>query len=800
MPEKIQSKLIEEEMKESYIDYAMSVITARALPDVRDGLKPVHRRVLFAMDNLGLQSNKPTRKSARIVGEVLGKYHPHGDIAVYDALVRMAQDFSLRYPLVDGQGNFGNIDGDSAAAQRYTEVRLSKIAEEMLADIEKNTVDFIPNYDNSTKEPVVLPAKLPNLLINGSSGIAVGMATNIPPHNISEVIDAIIALIDNPEITLPELMNYIKGPDFPTGAYIYGRSSIKHAYSTGKSLINVRAKTLIEEKDNKKIIVVRELPYQVNKTVLIENIADLIRDKKIIGITNLRDESDREGMRIVIELSKNTNEDVVLNQLYKHTQLQTTFGVNMLALVNGEPKLLSLNSILNYYILHRKKVIERRTKFDLNKAEERTHILTGLKIALNNIDNVVAIIKKSKNVEVARDLLINNFDLTEIQANSILDMKLQKITSLETEKIKKEYDELIKLIEELKGILASEEKILLIIKNELLDLRKKYSDGRRTEIVNMEETLETEDLIKQEDIVITITHSGYIKSLPSETYKQQKRGGRGIIATAVKEEDFVEHLFITNTHDYILFFTDKGKVHWLKAYQIPSATRYAKGINIVNLLKLEDEKITAAVPIKEFLENKYLVMVTKNGLIKKTKLIEYSNIRKTGIIALNLKDEDKLINVRLTDGDKQLIIATKNGLAVKFNESNVRSMGRNATGVRAVKLIEDYVIGMEICDDNDTLLTITENGYGKRSLIADYRLIRRGGKGVINIKTTERNGKVVSIKVVNDNDGLMFITKNGVLISINVKDISTIGRNTKGVRIMKLNEQDKVVDIAKIIK
>jgi DNA gyrase subunit A len=682
---------------------------------------------------------------------------------------------------------------------RYTEAKLTKIAEELLVDLDKETVKFLPNYDNSSKEPIVLPAKIPNLLINGSAGIAVGMATNIPPHNISEVIGAIVAMIDNPQMDIDELMNYIKGPDFPTAAQISGRSGIISAYKTGRGLVIVKAVTDIEEKGNKKRIVVSELPYQVNKALLIESIADLVRDKKVEGISDIRDESDRKGIRVVIDIKQNHNPELVLNQLYKHTSLRTTFGVIMIALVAGQPKILNLKEMLHYFILHRKRVVTRRTQFELKKAERRAHILVGLKTALANVSLTVKLVRSSRDVQTAKLLLMKNFKLSEIQAMAILDMKLQRFTSLETSKIVKEHQELLKLIAELREILSSEAKIFEIIKKELLEIKEKYGDERRTKIVEGEEILEQEDLIKKEDVVVTITNAGYIKRLPVETYKQQGRGGKGVIATGMKEEDFVEHLFVTSTHSYILFFTDKGKVHWLKAYRIPEASRYSKGSNIVNLLKLKDETITALIPIKEFKEDEYLVMVTEKGLIKKTSLMKYSRPRKKGIIALKLRDKDKLVTVKLTNGDLKLIIATENGQAVKFEESKVRSMGRTAAGVRGIRLVKDKVVGMEIAYDEASLLTVTENGYGKRTEIGDYRLTNRGGKGVINIKTSSRNGKVIGIRTVMDDHELMFITKKGMITRVSAKNISTIGRNTQGVRLMKLKPGDKVMSLARVI-
>ncbi len=796
--QKVVHRVIEDEMKQSYLDYSMSVIVGRALPDVRDGLKPVHRRILFAMQQLGMFHNKPFKKSARIVGEVLGKFHPHGDMAVYDALVRMTQPFSLRYPLIRGQGNFGSIDGDSAAAMRYTEAKLAKLAEEMLQDIDKETVKFIPNFDGSLKEPTFLPAKLPNLLINGSAGIAVGMATNIPPHNMKEVVDAIISAIDNPEITIPELMKIIKGPDFPTAGLILGKKGIESAYLNGRGKVKVRAKT--ETKDNR--IVISEIPYMVNKSQLLEEIAALVRDGKIIGISDLRDESDREGMHIVVKLKKETNPEIVLNQLFKHTRMQTTFGINILALVNNEPKTLNLKQLIQHYISHRRAMVKKRTEFDLKKAQQRAHILEGLIIALDNLDKTIKIIKKSKSVELARKELLANFKLSKEQAQAILDMKLQRLTSLETEKTRKEHSDLLKLIENLESILASEKKILDIIKDELKELKEKYGDKRRTEILEQEETtFEMEELIAPEEMVITITHSGYIKRIPIKTYRQQKRGGRGVLAAASKEEDFVEDLFIANTHDYILLFTTKGKVHWLKVYEIPQATRTAKGKAIANILNLKkDERITTFIPVKEFKGN--LIMATEKGLVKKTSLELFSNPRKGGIAAISLKKGDSLVDVSLVKGNENLLIATRKGMAVKFKESDVREMGRTASGVRGIRLKKekDYVIGMVIAEDDKTILTITTKGFGKRTPVKEYRLISRGGSGVKNIKCTEKNGRVVSIKSVDGKDQVMLISKKGIAIRVPIKDISKMGRATQGVRIMKLSEKDRVVAAAKIIQ
>ena len=796
MPEQIKIRLIEEEMKESYIDYSMSVITARALPDVHDGLKPVHRRVLYAMQQLGLLHNKQHKKCARIVGEVLGKFHPHGDTAVYDTLVRLAQDFSLRYPLINGQGNFGNIDGDNAAAMRYTEAKLSKIAEDMLADIEKDTVKFVDNFDGSLKEPIVLPAKLPNLLVNGSSGIAVGMATNIPPHNINEAIDAIMAFINNQDISIDELMNYVKGPDFPTSGIILGSNGIKQAYKTGRGKIILRGKAKIENNS----LIIEEIPYQVNKSSLIESIADNVKDKIIEGIRDIRDESDRKGIRVVIELKKDANPEAVLNQIYKHTNMQVTYGIIMIALAAGQPKLMTLKDIIRHYVSHRLRVIKRRTKFDLNKAEERAHILVGLKIALANIDEVVALIKQSNSPEIARNKLQEKYELTEKQSQAILDMRLHRLTTLEQNKLQEEYDNLIKLIAELKDILANEPRVYQIIKDELNELKQAYGDERRTEIVDFEEVIEDEDLITEEDVVITVTNSGYIKQIPLINYKQQKRGGQGVISADIKEDDIIKQLFVTKNTNYLMFFTSKGRVHWLKAYNVPLGTRYSRGKAIVNLLNLkENEKVTATLPINNFGKESYLLFATKNGLIKKTGLDKYSNPRSGGINAINLLENDELVQVLLINKGVKMLLATSNGNAVKFNENDVKSVGRNAIGVRGIKLKkDDRLIGMELVNDNDTLLTITENGYGKRTAIDDYRLIRRGGSGVINIKTNERNGKVIGIKSVNESDDVMFITQNGITIRTPAKDISCIGRNTQGVRLIRLKDNDKVASVARI--
>ena len=800
--EKIVPVYIEDEVKDSYLNYAMSVIVGRALPDVRDGLKPVHRRTLFAMQELGSEHHKPYKKSARIVGEILGKYHPHGDVAVYDTLVRMAQDFSLRYPLVDGQGNFGSVDGDSAAAMRYTEARLSAIAGEMLEDIDKGTVNFGPNFDTSLKEPLLLPAKLPNLLVNGSSGIAVGMATNIPPHNLSEVIEAIIYLLEHPEAEAKDLMRYVKGPDFPTGGIICGRGGIKDAYNTGRGKLIVRAKAAVEhQKSGKDTIVITEIPYQVQKAGLVEAIANLVEDKKIEGISDIRDESDKDGMRIVVELKRDVEPQITLNQLFKHTQLETTFGIIMLALVDNRPKVLNLRQILGHYIEHRKVIIRRRTQFELDKALRRAHILEGLKIALKFIDRIIKVIKTSKSVEAAKENLIKEFELSEIQAQAILEMQLQRLTALEQDKIDAEYQELLKKIELCRSILASEKKIEAIIKAELEDLKKKYGDGRRTEIVGEVEEFNLEDLIADEDVVVTISHGGYIKRLPVSSYRKQKRGGKGASGAEVKEEDFIEHLFVASTKDYLLIFTDKGQVHWLKVYEIPQASRISKGKAIINLLQVSSEgKIAATIPVKEFSADKYLVMVTKLGLIKKTCLDAYSNPRKGGIIGITLEKDDALIGVEMTDGKQELLIGTREGKAVRFPEAQVRDMGRGAKGVRGIRLSKkDQVIAMIIAQTEATILTVTELGFAKRTLFKEYRLTRRGGKGIINIKVTDKNGLAVALKTVSDEDELMVITQTGMFLRCAIKDIRPTGRAAQGVRLIKLEDQDRVSCVAPVI-
>ncbi|RMF91562.1 MAG: DNA gyrase subunit A [Methanobacteriota archaeon] len=800
--ERILHRKVEEEMKSSYIDYAMSVIVGRALPDVRDGLKPVHRRVLYAMNEAGLTPDRPYRKSARIVGDVLGKYHPHGDMAVYDTIVRMAQDFSLRYPLVDGQGNFGSVDGDSAAAMRYTEIRLAKIATEMLSDIDRDTVDFTPNYDGSLKEPVVLPSKLPNLLVNGSSGIAVGMATNMPPHNLNEVIDALIMLIENPAATVEELMEVLPGPDFPTGGFICGRSGIREAYETGRGRIVLRAKTEIVEVGGRERIIVREIPYMVNKSRLIESIADLVKGKKIEGISDLRDESDREGMRIVIELKTGAQGEVVLNQLYKHTQMQTTFGIINLALVDGRPRVLSLTELLESYISHRREVVTRRTRFELEKAERRAHILEGLRTALGRIDAVIKLIRGSKSAEEAKTGLVESFGLSEEQAQAILEMRLQRLTALEREKIDDEYEQLQRDIKWYRQVLADPAKVLGIIKEELTELKKGYGDERRSQITDEILTIEDEDLIPVEDMIVTITNTGYIKRLPVDTYRQQRRGGKGVIGMETKEEDFVENLFVASTHDYILFFTDRGRVHWLKVYRLPMAGRYSKGKAIVNLLELaEGEKVRAAIPVREFDPRHFVFFATKKGIVKKTALTAFSRPRRGGIIAILLDDDDELVSVKLTDGEMDIFLATRLGKAIRFSERDVRPIGRGTRGMIGIRLREgDAVIAMAALDGEDSqILTVTENGYGKRTPVSQYRRIRRGGYGVINIITDERNGAAVDVKEVAGDEEIVVTTQAGIVIRTAVEEISIIGRNTKGVRIMRLNEGDKVVAVAKII-
>ncbi len=790
---------LEHEMRNSYIDYAMSVIVSRALPDVRDGLKPVHRRILYAMQEAGMGSNKPYKKSARIVGEVLGKYHPHGDSSVYDAIVRMAQDFSMRYMLADGHGNFGSVDGDPAAAMRYTEVRMSKVAELMLQDIDKDTVEFLPNYDESLKEPSVLPAKFPQLLVNGTSGIAVGMATNIPPHNMGEVIDGTLMLIDNPEATVDELMTVIKGPDFPTAGLILGKEGIRQAYTTGRGVIKMRANAHIETMSNgKPRIVVTELPYQVNKARLVEKIAQLVRDKQIEGITDLRDESDRNGMRVVVDLRRDSNPNVILNQLYKHTQLQDSFGVIMLALVDGKPKVLNLKEVLHYYIKHQEDVITRRTRYDLAKAEARAHILEGLTIALDKLDAVITTIRESRTADIAREALINSFKLTEKQAQAILDLRLQRLTGLEREKIEEEYQETLKAIEEYKAILADENRILGIIKDELTQVKNKYGDARRTKLTIDTSEINVEDLIAEEDVVITLTHNNYIKRMPLDTYRRQNRGGKGVKGMGTKETDFVENMLITTTHHTILFFTTRGRVYNLKAYEIAEASRQAKGTAIINLLQLDKgEKITAVIQVKGFDPDRYLFMATRKGIVKKTSLSEFSNLRKAGLYAINLDDDDDLIGVRFTDGESYLMLGTKGGKAIAFSEDDVRAMGRVARGVRGIKLgPDDEVVGMDVLTHNAEVLTVTEGGYGKRTPTEEYRSQTRGGKGLINMKVTDKTGYVVGIKVVRPDQELMLITTDGIVIRTNVHEISVISRNTQGVKLMTTAENDRVASMA----
>lgn len=787
---------ISTEMRTSFLDYAMSVIVSRALPDVRDGLKPVHRRIMYAMNDLGMTSDKPFKKSARIVGEVIGKYHPHGDAAVYETMVRMAQPFNYRHMLVDGHGNFGSVDGDQAAAMRYTEARLSKISMELLRDLNKDTVDYQDNYDGSEREPVVLPARFPNLLVNGSSGIAVGMATNIPPHQLGEVIDGVLALSKNPDITIQELMEYIPGPDFPTAGYILGRSGIRKAYETGKGSIIQRAKVEIEVKPNgKQVILVTEIPYQVNKAKLIEKIAELARDKKVEGITDLRDESDQRGMRIVIEVRKEANVNVLLNNLYKHTSMQTSFGINLLALVDGQPKVLNLKQCLYYYLEHQKVVIRRRTEFELRKAEARAHILEGLRIALDNLDKVIALIRGSQTTDIAREGLMTQFALSEKQAQAILDMRLQRLTGLEREKIEEEYQTLMALIAELRAILADEEKVLHIIREELTEIKERFNDVRRTEILMSGfESLEDEDLIPEETIIVTLTDNGYIKRLPASTYRSQKRGGRGVQGMGTNEDDFVDHLLTTSTHDTLLFFTNKGKVYRAKGYEIPEYGRTAKGLPVINLLEVEKgESVNAIIPVKEFEDDWFLFFTTKHGISKRTPLSSFSNIRNNGLIALSLREDDELISVRMTNGHKQIVIGTKAGMMIRFPEEDVRSMGRTAAGVKGISLREhDEVVGMEILEENDEILIVTKNGYGKRTPEAEYRIQSRGGKGIKTCNVTEKNGELVAIKTVpaNTEEDLMLITGAGVLIRMAIGDISKTGRSTQGVKLIRLESMD----------
>ena len=802
MFEKVVPVSLEDEMKSSYIDYAMSVIVARALPDVRDGLKPVHRRVLYGMHELGLAYNKTYKKSARIVGEVLGKYHPHGDTAVYDSMVRLAQSWSLRYMLVDGQGNFGSVDGDSAAAMRYTEAKMARISEEMLRDLDKNTVNYTPNFDDSLQEPTVLPSYIPNLLINGASGIAVGMATNIPPHNLGEVIDGLIELINKPGSSNDDLRKFVKAPDFPTGGIIYGYEGVVDAYNTGRGRIVIRAKANIEvTKNDRENIIITELPYQVNKANLIEKMADLVRSGKINDISNIRDESDRDGMRVVIELKRDGQPAVILNQLFKHTQMQVTFGVIMLALVNGSPKVLTLKEMMQHFLDHRMDVLIRRTKYELESAEKRAHLLEGYIIALDNIDEVIETIKKSKDVETAKNNLMRKFKLSEVQAKAILEMRLQRLTGLERKKIEDEYKEIIKLIERLRGILDSEKRRLNLIKEELLVLKDRYGDERRTEIIYDYKEFALEDIIAEEDVVVTISHSGFIKRFPVSGYRRQARGGKGVTGAGTKDEDFIEHMFIASTHNYILFFTDRGKCYWLKVHEIPESGRATRGRSILNLIeKDKEENISTFVAVNEFSEDKFLVMVTENGTIKKTKLSAYSNVRRGGINAINLTEGDRLIEVKLTDGTNDIVIGTRSGMAIRFKEEDVRDMGRTATGVRGINLKQnDIVIGCLALKNATSLLVVTDKGFGKRTEIDDYRITKRGGKGIITVKTGDKTGNLIAMKEINDNDELVIITTNGMVIRQSMKQIRVMGRNTQGVRLIKLNEGDTIADIARVV-
>ncbi|MGE5057879.1 MAG: DNA gyrase subunit A [Betaproteobacteria bacterium] len=793
---------IEEEMRESFMAYAMSVIISRALPDVRDGLKPVHRRVLYAMYDAGNTSDKAYKKSARLVGDIMGKYHPHGDSAIYDTIVRMAQDFNLRYPLVDGQGNFGSIDGDNPAAMRYTEIRMTPLAEEMLADIEKETVDFIANYDDSLREPAVLPSRIPNLLINGSAGIAVGMATNIPPHNLSEVIDGLVALIDNPNLTIKELMKHIPGPDFPTAGFIHGIEPIAQAYNEGKGIIQMRGKAFTEtvKRTGKEQIIISEIPYMVNKKRLIEQIAELVNDKKIDGVGDLRDESDRDGMRIVVELKRDAVAEIVINQLYKHTALQESFGANMLAIVDGKPRLLNLKEALKAFVDHRKEVVTRRTAYDLRKAEERLHILEGYRIALDNLDAVIALIRSAADPKTAKEGLMTHFALSEIQAQAILDLRLQRLTGLERDKIMEEHRETVELIAKLRGILADEKEIYKIIVEELKEIKKNYGDERRTKIVDRTEEISIEDLIVDEDMAVTISHEGYIKRNPVTLYRAQRRGGKGKIGTTTREEDFVEYMFIASMHAYILFFTTIGKVYWIKVHELPQASRAARGKPIVNLLNLESgERVSAFLPVREFQEGRYIVFATKNGLIKKTELMAYANPRPSGIRAIGLEQGDEVIGVRLTDGQQELILSTADGQSIRFKEEQVRATGRGTFGVVGMKLDpNDKVVSMEILSLGADILTVAEGGFGKRTEMDEYRLQSRGGKGIITMKTTEKTGRVIGVQLVGADDQLMLITNTGKIIRLRINDIRVIGRNTQGVRLIDLDEGERVVSLARL--
>ena len=793
---------IEEEMRESFMAYAMSVIISRALPDVRDGLKPVHRRVLYAMYDASNTSDKPYKKSARLVGDIMGKYHPHGDSAIYDTIVRMAQDFNLRYPLVDGQGNFGSIDGDNPAAMRYTEIRMTPLAEEMLADIEKETVDFIANYDDSLREPAVLPSRIPNLLINGSAGIAVGMATNIPPHNLSEVIDGLVALIENPNLAIRDLMNHIPGPDFPTAGFIHGLEPIAQAYNEGKGIIQMRGKAFTEtvKRTGREQIIISEIPYMVNKKRLIEQIAELVNDKKIDGVGDLRDESDRDGMRIVVELKRDAVAEIVINQLYKHTALQESFGVNMLAIVDGKPRLLNLKEALKAFVDHRKEVVTRRTAYDLRKAEERLHILEGYRIALDNLDAVIALIRGAADPKVAKDGLMTSFGLSEIQAQAILDLRLQRLTGLERDKIMEEHRETVELIAKLRAILADEKEIYKIIVEELKEIKKNYGDERRTKIIDRSEEISIEDLIVDEDMAVTISHEGYIKRNPVTLYRAQRRGGKGKIGTTTREEDFVEYMFIASMHAYILFFTTIGKVYWIKVHELPQASRAARGRPIVNLLNLESgERVSAFLPVREFQQGRYIVFATKNGLIKKTELMAYANPRPSGIRAIGLESGDEVIGVRLTDGQQELILSTADGQSIRFKEEQVRPTGRGTFGVVGMKLeTNDKVVSMEILSLGADILTVAEGGFGKRTEMDEYRLQSRGGKGVITMKTTEKTGRVIGVQLVGADDQLMLITNTGKIIRLRINDIRVIGRNTQGVRLIDLEEGERVVSLARL--
>ena len=794
---------LESEMKKSFISYAMAVIITRALPDVRDGLKPVHRRIIYAMHELGMTPDKPYRKSARIVGDVLGKYHPHGDSAVYNAMVRLAQDFSTRYMLVEGQGNFGSVDGDGAAAMRYTEARMSKIAQEMVADLDKETVDFVPNFDETLMQPSVMPCRYPNLLVNGSSGIAVGMATNIPPHNLGEVIDGVICLIDNPQATLKDLMEHIKGPDFPTGGIIMGRQGIYEAYSTGRGRIVTRARTEIEQMSATRArIVVTEIPYMVNKARLVEKIAELVHERRIEGISDIRDESDRGGMRIVIELKKDVNAAVVLNYLYKHTQLQESFGAIMLALVDGEPKVLSLHQMLYHYLEHQKEVTTRRTRYDLDKAEARAHILEGLLKALDHIDEIVRTIRESESTNVARDALMSRFDFSEKQAQAILDMRLARLTGLERERLQEEYAELEKTIAGLRAILADEQLLLSVVRGELLEVRRKYADERRTEIASVAEEIDPEDLIQEEDMVVTLTHFGYVKRLPTSTYRSQNRGGKGVSGMSTRDEDYAEQLLVMSTHEDLMFFTNRGRVYQIKCYEIPEAGRTARGTAIVNLLQLEGgEKVTAMIRIPAGAQESYLIMATRLGLIKKTALSEFQNLRRTGLIAIVLREDDELMGVELTDGEQQILLATQGGMAIRFGEGDIRAMGRVSMGVKSMDLAEgDEVVGLAVYEEGAHVLSVTENGYGKRTEIDDYRLQSRGGKGILAMKLSERSGKLAAQLIVHPDEDLMLITDDGVIIRLPVDGIPVLGRNTQGVRIMRVAGESRVVGVTRAAK